>query len=99
MAALSAKNLDFFGDRANHVQYLADNRLRHDKQARKVIKQARWLLLRKAAARVMIEKGIKGSIINMSSINAVFANPTAVAYAVSKGGIKRLTARRMRSRT
>ncbi|GFZ62791.1 dehydrogenase [Pseudomonas amygdali pv. eriobotryae] len=49
-------------------------------------------LIGQAAARVMIEKGIKGSIINMSSINAVLANPTSVAYAVSKGGIKQLTA-------
>src|SRR3546814_663473 len=40
----------------------------------------------------MIEKGIKGAIINMSSINAILANPTAVGYAVSKGGIKQLTA-------
>ncbi|MFZ6047374.1 SDR family NAD(P)-dependent oxidoreductase [Pseudomonas sp. CR3202] len=49
-------------------------------------------LIGQAAARVMIEKGIKGSIVNMSSINAELANPTAVAYAVSKGGIKQLTA-------
>lgn len=49
-------------------------------------------LIGQAAARVMIEKGIKGSIINMSSINAILANPTAVAYAVSKAGIKQLTA-------
>ncbi|MCX2891168.1 MULTISPECIES: SDR family NAD(P)-dependent oxidoreductase [Pseudomonas] len=49
-------------------------------------------LIGQAAARVMIERGIKGAIVNMSSINAELANPTAVAYAVSKGGIKQLTA-------
>ncbi|MFJ2363470.1 SDR family NAD(P)-dependent oxidoreductase [Pseudomonas sp. NPDC087697] len=49
-------------------------------------------LIGQAAARVMIEKGIQGSIINMSSINAELAIPNSVAYAVSKGGIKQLTA-------
>lgn len=49
-------------------------------------------LIGQAAARVMIKHGTQGSIINMSSINAVLANPTSVAYAVSKGGIKQLTA-------
>lgn len=49
-------------------------------------------LIGQAAARVMIQKGIKGAIINMSSINAILANPSAVAYAVSKGGVKQLTA-------
>src|SRR3546814_7742048 len=45
-----------------------------------------------AAARFMIEKGIKGAIINTPSINAILANTTVVGYAVSKGGIKQLTA-------
>ncbi|EPK5790124.1 SDR family NAD(P)-dependent oxidoreductase [Pseudomonas aeruginosa] len=49
-------------------------------------------LIGQAAARVMVERGIKGSIINMSSINAELAIPNSVAYAVSKGGIKQLTA-------
>ena len=49
-------------------------------------------LIGQAAARVMIAQGGGGSIINMSSINAILANPTSVAYAVSKGGIKQLTA-------
>ena len=49
-------------------------------------------LIGQAAARVMIAKGIQGSIINMSSINAELAIPNSVAYAVSKGGIKQLTA-------
>jgi NAD(P)-dependent dehydrogenase (short-subunit alcohol dehydrogenase family) len=49
-------------------------------------------LIGQAAARVMIAQGQGGAIINMSSINAILANPTSVAYAVSKGGIKQLTA-------
>ncbi|WP_248800831.1 SDR family NAD(P)-dependent oxidoreductase [Pseudomonas sp. MWU13-2105] len=49
-------------------------------------------LIGQAAARVMIERGIQGAIINMSSINAELAIPNSVAYAVSKGGIKQLTA-------
>lgn len=49
-------------------------------------------LLGQAAARAMIAQGRGGSIINMSSINAILAIPNSVAYAVSKGGIKQLTA-------
>ena len=49
-------------------------------------------LIGQAAAKVMIKQGRGGVIINMSSINAILAHPTAVAYGVSKGGIKQLTA-------
>lgn len=49
-------------------------------------------LIGQAAARVMIEHKTHGSIINMSSINAELAIPNSVAYAVSKGGVKQLTA-------
>ena len=49
-------------------------------------------LIGQAAARTMIAQGRGGSIINMSSINAILANPRSVAYAVSKGGLKQLTA-------
>lgn len=49
-------------------------------------------LLGQAAARAMIAQGRGGSIVNMSSINAILAIPNSVAYAVSKGGIKQLTA-------
>ncbi|RDJ20418.1 SDR family NAD(P)-dependent oxidoreductase [Bosea caraganae] len=49
-------------------------------------------LIGQAAAKVMIAQGRGGSIINMSSINAILAIPNSVAYAVSKGGIKQLTA-------
>jgi glucose 1-dehydrogenase len=48
-----------------------------------------------AVARFMVEKvekgGSAGSIINMSSINAVVALPDQVAYSVSKGGVNQLT--------
>jgi NAD(P)-dependent dehydrogenase (short-subunit alcohol dehydrogenase family) len=44
-----------------------------------------------AAARRMVEQGAGGSIVNMSSVNAVVAIPSLVAYAVSKGGLAQLT--------
>lgn len=49
-------------------------------------------LIGQAAAKAMIAQGRGGAIINMSSINAILAIPTSTAYAVSKGGIKQLTA-------
>jgi glucose 1-dehydrogenase len=44
-----------------------------------------------AVARHMVETGRKGSIINMSSINAIVAIPNQVPYSVSKGGVNMLT--------
>lgn len=48
-----------------------------------------------AAARFMVDKvkagGAPGAIVNMSSVNAVFALPDQLAYSVSKGGIAQLT--------
>ena len=44
-----------------------------------------------AAARAMVKGGIRGSIVNMSSANAVVAIPNQVPYVVSKGGINQLT--------
>ena len=44
-----------------------------------------------AAARQMIEQGGGGVIINMSSINALLANPAVATYAISKGGMNQLT--------
>lgn len=44
-----------------------------------------------AAARHMVEGGLKGAIINMSSVNAVLAIPAQLAYVTSKGGINQLT--------
>lgn len=49
-------------------------------------------LVGRAAARWMVENSVRGSIINMSSINAVVCSPTIVPYAVSKGGLNQLTA-------
>ena len=43
------------------------------------------------AARVMVEKGLKGAIVNMSSINAQVAIPAIPAYCASKGGVMQLT--------
>lgn len=47
-------------------------------------------LVAQAAARVMAKAG-KGSIINMSSVNAVLAIPSIASYNISKGGINQLT--------
>jgi glucose 1-dehydrogenase len=44
-----------------------------------------------AAARQMIAQGGGGVIINMSSINAILANPSLATYAISKGGMNQLT--------
>jgi len=44
-----------------------------------------------AAARQMVKQGRGGSIINMSSVNAVLAIPNQVPYVVSKGGTNQLT--------
>ncbi len=48
-----------------------------------------------AVARYMVEKvekgGSPGAIVNMSSVNAVFAIPNQVPYSVSKGGVAQLT--------
>lgn len=43
------------------------------------------------AAKSMVANKIKGSIINMSSINAVVAIPSIAAYCASKGGVTQLT--------
>jgi NAD(P)-dependent dehydrogenase (short-subunit alcohol dehydrogenase family) len=50
-----------------------------------------------AVARQMVKQGARnddgatGAIVNMSSVNAVFALPDHVAYSVSKGGLAQLT--------
>ncbi|WP_281826072.1 SDR family NAD(P)-dependent oxidoreductase [Jannaschia rubra] len=43
------------------------------------------------AARTMVEKGIEGAIVNMSSINAQVAIPSIAGYCASKGGVMQLT--------
>ena len=48
-------------------------------------------LLSQAVARHMIEKNIRGSIVNTSSLIAVFGGVSVPAYAATKGGITQLT--------
>jgi glucose 1-dehydrogenase len=52
-------------------------------------------LVGQAVAQFMVEKvqkgGAAGSIVNMSSINAVFAIANQVPYSISKGGVSQLT--------
>lgn len=43
------------------------------------------------AARTMVAEGIRGAIINMSSINAQVAIPGIPAYCASKGGVMQIT--------
>lgn len=43
------------------------------------------------AARTMIARGIRGAVVNMSSINAQVAIPSIPAYCASKGGLMQLT--------
>lgn len=48
-------------------------------------------LLSQLVAKRMVEKRIKGSIINMSSVQSVLSIPHQLAYATSKGGLSQLT--------
>jgi NAD(P)-dependent dehydrogenase (short-subunit alcohol dehydrogenase family) len=48
-------------------------------------------LLSQAVARHMIAKGIEGSIVNTSSLIAVFGGVTVPSYAATKGGLTQLT--------
>jgi len=50
-----------------------------------------FYLSNQAAARQMADQGEGGSIINMSSIQAVITNANMLAYAMCKGGVKQLT--------
>ncbi|MEM7249942.1 MAG: SDR family NAD(P)-dependent oxidoreductase [Pseudomonadota bacterium] len=43
------------------------------------------------AAKRMVDKKIRGAIVNMSSINAQVAIPSIAAYCASKGGVMQLT--------
>ncbi|MEL6521504.1 MAG: SDR family oxidoreductase [Pseudomonadota bacterium] len=43
------------------------------------------------AARTMVAEGLHGSVVNMSSVNALVAIPSIPAYCASKGGIMQLT--------
>jgi NAD(P)-dependent dehydrogenase (short-subunit alcohol dehydrogenase family) len=44
-----------------------------------------------AAARRMVAQGEGGTIVNMSSVNAVMAIPSITPYVVAKGGVNQLT--------
>ncbi len=48
-------------------------------------------MMSRLVARHMVERGVKGAIVNMSSTNAVVTIPDQLAYAVSKGGVAQLT--------
>ena len=48
-------------------------------------------LLGQAVAKSMVAGGVRGAIVNMSSVNAVLAIPTQVPYTVSKGAVNQLT--------
>ena len=48
-------------------------------------------LLAQKVARHMIENGVKGSIVNTSSLLTVFGGKTVPAYAASKGGLTQVT--------
>jgi len=48
-------------------------------------------MLSRAVAKHMVERSIRGAIINMSSTNAVVTIPDQLAYATSKGGVGQLT--------
>ena len=48
-------------------------------------------LLARAVARQMVDAGVPGAIVNMSSTNAVVTIPDQLAYATSKGGVTQLT--------
>ncbi|PWR02688.1 dehydrogenase [Meridianimarinicoccus roseus] len=43
------------------------------------------------AGRMMVRDGVRGAIVNMTSINAQVAIPTIASYCVSKGGMAQLT--------
>lgn len=48
-------------------------------------------MLSQSAAKVMVEKGVEGSIINMSSVMAVMALADQVPYCAAKGGVNQFT--------
>jgi len=50
-----------------------------------------YFILTQIATRAMIERGICGSVINMSSVNANLAIANQLAYVSSKGGVRQLT--------
>jgi len=47
--------------------------------------------MNQAVLRVMVDKGIKGAVVNTSSCAAFVVSPNTGAYAASKGGVSQLT--------
>lgn len=47
--------------------------------------------INQAVLRIMVEKGIKGAVVNTSSCAAFVVSPNTGAYAASKGGVSQLT--------
>ncbi|GAA4613057.1 3-oxoacyl-ACP reductase FabG [Actinoallomurus liliacearum] len=47
--------------------------------------------LSQAAARVMVESGTPGRIVNVSSVHAVVSEPNAAPYTATKGGLEAMT--------
>ncbi len=50
-----------------------------------------YFVFGQAVARHMVKAGTRGTIINMSSVNAILAIPNQVPYVISKGGVNQLT--------
>lgn len=50
-----------------------------------------YFVLTQIAGKAMVERKIRGSIVNMSSLNAELAIANQIAYVSSKGGVKQLT--------
>jgi NAD(P)-dependent dehydrogenase (short-subunit alcohol dehydrogenase family) len=50
-----------------------------------------YFVLTQIAGKAMVERKIRGAIVNMSSLNAELAIANQVAYVSSKGGVKQLT--------
>lgn len=48
-------------------------------------------LMGQAVAKSMVKRGVRGAIVNMSSVNAVLAIANQVPYTVSKGAVNQLT--------
>ena len=71
---------------SNSIEYLWEN---WEKTIR--VNLSAVFYLTKKVANEMISKKIKGSIINITSLSAVFGFPDNPAYVASKGGLKQLT--------
>lgn len=50
-----------------------------------------YFVLTQIAGKAMVERKIRGSVVNMSSLNAELAIANQIAYVSSKGGVKQLT--------